>query len=747
MKVAQKQLILFFSLLFSFISLGVWGIPAHPKPAIIKQADGSVLTLYLHGDEFSHCMETGDGYTIVQNATGDYVYAVYDEKDQLLASKHLAKDLSFRSQAEMDFLSTVPKGLYSSTAITTRSAKVEANKQYITEGLLTKQRKMPSDFKGVIILAQFEDKHFSSSNINEEMTSMINSQNYNENGATGSVRDYFYDNSFGNFDPQFTIIGPVTLDYPQKYAQGTDNGQELVRNACEKAAPWVDFSQFDLDGDGKVDMVYVIFAGHGANVSGNDANLIWPHAYELGSWQIQLNGVYCNRYACSTELQGGMNSTVRDGIGTICHEFGHVLGLPDFYDTDYEKNGSAPHPDTWSVMASGSYLNNSYTPCGYSAFERYALGWATPTLLNEKATYTLEAVNVSNKSYRINSAVDKEFFILENRQQTGWDKYLPGHGMLVFRVDSTNARVWEYNTINNNPNHVYYELLRADNPNNTGLGNPFPGLLNVTAISDDTSPGLRSWTGVKTGVKITDISENQGIISFYLDKPTITSLIENFENCSKSEWASSEVKGEYSSWKLNNAIVAENISSQAGNGNKAALIKRGIIEMTSDVSGEIKSISFYIAMQTSVATYKVEYSMDKGQTWNRTDENNYTINSTLKEFHSYEIDKEGTFRLRITIVSPAAAYIDDITINKTTVSNSSEQIRSDEKTSPYINNGVLHYYVNGKDDKKITVYDMSGRIISAVEGSEGWNALPIFGSSQSFILLQQGSRIYKLHVQ
>lgn len=152
-------------------------------------------------------------------------------------------------------------------------------------------------------------------------------------------------------------------------------------------------------------------------------------------------------------------------------------------------------------------------------------------------------------------------------------------------------------------------------------------------------------------------------------------------------------------------------------------------------------------MQTSVATYKVEYSMDKGQTWNRTDENNYTINSTLKEFHSYEIDKEGTFRLRITIVSPAAAYIDDITINKTTVSNSSEQIRSDEKTSPYINNGVLHYYVNGKDDKKITVYDMSGRIISAVEGSEGWNALPIFGSSQSFILLQQGSRIYKLHVQ
>lgn len=745
MKIEKEQLIIFFSLLFSSISLGIWGIPANPKPTIIKQADGTILTLYLHGDEFSHYMATEDGYTVVQNDMGNYVYAAYAEKGKLLASKHLAKDLSFRSQTEIAFLSTVSKNLYSSIPMT-RSAKAEFNKQYTTQGLLTKPQKIPSNFKGIIILAEFQDRHFLSSNINEEMTSMINSQNYNENGATGSVRDYFYDNSLGKFDPQFTIIGPVTLDYPQKYAHGTDNGQELVRNACEKANPLVDFSQFDLDRDGKVDMIYVIFAGHGSNVSGNDADLIWPHAYELGGWQIQIDGVYCNRYACSTELQGGMNSTRRDGIGTICHEFGHVLGLPDFYDTDYEINGSAPHPDNWSVMASGSYLNNSYTPCGYSAFERYVLGWATPTLLNTKATYTLEALNISNKAYRINSAINKEFFILENRQQTGWDKYLPGHGMLIFRVDSTNVRAWENNIINNNPDHVYYELLRADNENNTGLGNPFPGLLNVTTISDDTAPGLRSWTGAKTGVKITDISESQGIISFNLDKPTITSLVENFENCSKSEWASSEVKGEYSFWKLNNAIIAENIPSQAGNGNKATLIKRGVIEMTSDVSGKINSISFYIAMQTSVATYKIEYSMDKGQSWNRIGENNYTINSTQKEFHNYEIDKEGTFRLRITVISPAAAYIDDITINKTEVSTSIRQIPNDDKISPYINNGILYHYIKGNDDKKIIIYDMSGKIISVIQGTEGWNTLPISEFSQNFILLQQGNQTYKLHV-
>ena len=148
----------------------------------------------------------------------------------------------------MAFLSTVAKGLSSQT-IATRSAKTQLNRQYIAQGLLARQREALSNFKGIIILAQFQDKSFSSSNINEEIASMVNNRNYAENGATGSVRDYFYDNSFGKFDPQFTVVGPVTLDYPQNYACGSDNGQELVRDACIKADPLVDFSQFDLDGD------------------------------------------------------------------------------------------------------------------------------------------------------------------------------------------------------------------------------------------------------------------------------------------------------------------------------------------------------------------------------------------------------------------------------------------------------------------------------------------------------------------
>lgn len=745
MKSKQKYIIVLIFLLIA-LPLSVWSIPAHPQPVKIEQADGTILTLYLHGDEFNHYMTTEDGYTVVQNDAGQYVYAASNEKSKLSASQYLAKDIAFRSPEEKTFLAVISKRIRPQAA-TTRVAKAELNKQYIAQGLLTQQRAMPSNFKGVIILAQFENKSFLSSNINEEITSMVNSQNYTENGATGSVRDYFFDNSLGKFDPQFTIVGPVTLDYPQEYAQGADNGQALVRDACEKADPLVDFSQFDLDGDGRVDMIYVIFAGHGSNVSGNDPNLIWPHAYALGSWQVQLDGVYCNRYACSTELQGGMNSTKRDGIGTICHEFGHVLGLPDFYDTDYEENGLAPHPGNWSVMASGSYLNNSYTPCGYSAFERYALGWASPVLLEENNTYTLEALNLSNKAYRINSAVSNEYFLLENRQQTGWDKYLPGHGMLVFRVDSTNTRVWQNNTINNNPNHVYYELLRADNQDSGGIGNPFPGLLNVTTISDDTTPGLRSWTGAKTGVKIEDITENGEVISFGFNKPTVMSLIENFEDCTKPEWASSEETGKYASWKLNNTIVAESIPSQAGNGNKAALSKRGLLEMTSDVSGKIQSVGFYVAMQTTVATYKIEYSMDQGQTWERVGDGNLTVNSKQKEYRNYEIDKEGTFRLRITIVSPAAAYIDDITINRLGDPTSIEQSHADKAMNPYAIGGAIHYYIANGNDRQVVLYDLSGKVILVAEGDEGWNTLPLSQIRQDFILLQQGNRIYKLYVR
>ena len=193
-----------------------------------------------------------------------------------------------------------------------------------------------------------------------------------------------------------------------------------------------------------------------------------------------------------------------------------MLGLPDFYDTDYENSGGQSNdPGNWTLMSAGCYLNSSRTPCGYSLFERYMVGFATPDVINAEGSYTLNPVSESNAGFRINTPVNKEFFILENRQQRGWDQYLPSHGMLVFRVDSTKASVWRDNTVNCNPSHNYYELVRARGSLSSGAGDPFPGSGRKTELNNSTSPAnLLTWSGKETQWGLLNIKESTGVITF-----------------------------------------------------------------------------------------------------------------------------------------------------------------------------------------------------------------------------------------
>ena len=215
-----------------------------------------------------------------------------------------------------------------------------------------------------------------------------------------------------------------------------DKGWVLVRYLYDNPRNInINFKNYDRDNDGYVDLVYFIFAGNGSNYSGNDSRLFWPHRSAF--YYFRKDGVNLGDYASSVELAGWTDSpsTVKiDGIGTICHEFSHVLGLPDFYDTDYAQNGQSNDPGDWSVMAGGSYFNDGRTPVGYSLFERFAVGFANVTTITGEGSYTLENIDNSNTGFRLKTSVDKESFYLENRQRTKWNYYLPGTGMLVFRV-------------------------------------------------------------------------------------------------------------------------------------------------------------------------------------------------------------------------------------------------------------------------------------------------------------------------
>lgn len=513
----------------------VMAVPAHKGTAKVQQPDGSTLTLRLIGDEWLHFNTTADGYSIVKNNEGYYVYALLND-GQLQPTSQVAHDEADRQAGEKTFLANVKK--YQAPDMKPATARMKQQRDAdMAKALAARKagRYNYGNFRGLLILVEFNDCTFSRDDYHNLVDKMLNQENYtgytDTNGRkvtfAGSVRDYFSDNSDGKFKPQFDVYGPIQVDYSQFDPNGTDNAWDICAAAIEAADPQIDYSEYDRDNDGTVDMVYFIFAGNGANYSGNDSRLYWPHRSGFYGY-VKADGVRLGDYASSVELYGYTaypNSITIDGIGTICHEFGHVLGLPDFYDSDYAQGGGQSNdPGAWSVMAGGSYNNSGRQPIGYSIFERYMVGFANPEVIEAEGSYTLQNVQSSNSGYRINSAVSHEFFMLENRQKDNkWNAYAPGNGMLVFRVDSTNTSVWSRNKVNANPAHNYYEMVRANGwKGQAAASDPFPGTAKVTELNNATTPAsLLSWAKKETKWGMTNIRETGGVITFDIENTYI----------------------------------------------------------------------------------------------------------------------------------------------------------------------------------------------------------------------------------
>lgn len=485
------------------------------------------------------------------------------------------------------------------------------------------------NFRGLVILVEFNDRQFMEQDANRIFHDMINVEGYkgfvNSAGKTeeytGSVKDYFISNSRGKFVPEFDVAGPVKIDRSATYPHGSDNRSTYITEALVAADSIVDYSKYDLDKDGVTDMIYFIFAGAGSNYSGNNAGYVWPHAAYV-PWSRSLDGVKFGRYACSTELYGRENDKIIDGIGTICHEFSHCLGLYDVYDTDYETSGLSLSPLDWSLMASGSYLNNARTPCGYSLFERIEAGFAEAVTIDKEESLELEHIATSNTGYRIDSEIKDEYFLLENRQQKGWDEYLPGHGLIVFRVDKTNPLVWERNKINCDPKHNYYELLRAKLSYNSrgeavdGPGDPFPGTGGVTMLSSLTTPSLRSWTGMESLWTLTDITEApDGRILFNVVKDGPDIILEDFELCPETDGSNVSVDGIVKGWQLNDkAKIQIEVSDNGVNKQVASVMGSSIVSPV--MNREVEFIKADLINPTNyTSVFKCEYQPTGSETW------------------------------------------------------------------------------------------------------------------------------------
>ena len=652
-------------------------VPADPTPIQVTQPDGTKLTVVLHGDEFIHYNTTVDGYTIVKNGAGFYTYATVDG-GHLVPSNLIARDAAQRTAADRAALKSIPKGLTDPSKVRAglqmQGRRNAAMHRVGAEGMMDYDQ-----FRGLIILINYTDKEFSMSDANSFYNDMVNTHNFTGywlNGhfvsMTGSVRDYYYDNSNHIFDPVFDIVGPVNVPYACTYPQGTNNGDAIFANALMAADEYVDYNDYDSDGDGYVDMVFFLVAGYSANYSGNNGNYLWPHMYYL--WQAPpLDGVSFWLYACSTEIAGWENYWADvNGIGTFCHEFGHVLGLPDLYDTDYSgSGGESRNPGEWSIMAGGSGGNFGRNPVGYSLYERYALGFTQPELIDTTGNFTLQALDESNHGYRLNTPTQDEYFLIENRQAGKWDRYLPGHGMLIARVDSTNARIWEMNEVNCNPNRMYFELLRAKYAGQDSGSDPFPGTGGVTSITNFTRPSLLTWDGKFNEFAIQNIAENNHVITFTVKADTsVTHEVEDFELMPVTDDLSAKgVQGVYSKWDFTKCAVKEYTLPDGTVGHGVAMKKPSQLSTSAPLEAVPYQISFSVYNpSSSMANFRVTYSNDNGVTWLAPSESTLSASGKAVSSITVNLPTDAPLMVRINQTSgssTAYCYLDDVKISYT----------------------------------------------------------------------------------
>ena len=541
----MKKLLLTLCLMLTAVAS--WAVKAYPEPVVVTQSDGSQLTVIGYGDEDFHWYTSSDGVLLAQKGR-DFFVAAIDENGLMTATEQLAHNPSDRLEAEKQLISKqIPRREAFFNHATAR--KMAAAQRRISIGTTT-----PAYFphsgepKALVILVDFPDQSFSGENpllsfndyLNEEGS--IPDRGLHEHYNSGSVRKYFTDMSEGLFRPKFDIFGPVTMSNTSAY-YGKDKGStkdehlnELIKEACAAIDGEVDFSQYDSNGDGYVDLVYIIYAGYSQSVTGNSDDCIWPKS-GAGSFGT-YDGVKVSRYGVNNELNHtpSLQDLLMNGIGLFCHEFSHTLGLPDLYPTKTEaRSVDNQSLEYWDLMDSGEYTNGGYTPTPYTPWEKEVMGWTEIEELTDTAQITL----TQNKYYKITSETNNEYLILQNLQNKGWAYFIVSssircHGLLVYRIDYSKTSV----NLNDYPNNTagkpgitlapadgllinYYRVYGSDESKKTDAkpystaeyhqshaGDPYPGTNNVTQLL---SVQMNNCTIEKP---IYNIKEENGIITF-----------------------------------------------------------------------------------------------------------------------------------------------------------------------------------------------------------------------------------------
>ena len=530
----MKKLYLMLSMLFAF-GIAANAIPAKKLQKVITLTNGTQVSVELRGDEYLSWWEGTDG-TAYRATADDTVFEAFDLEAQKPAA---AARRARTEQGRVARLARVKNSL---------------------KGADDKMRGLGGDHitykgvkKGLVVLVDFKNKKFADGHDLEYYKNVINGKDFTdeEEGYVGSVRDYFLAQSNGQFELDFDVVGPVTMSKNYGYYgndgayQKDEKVYEMIKEACDGIQDKVNLKDYDWDGDGEADQVFFLYAGLG-QASGGSASTIWPHESELRYWPcgvLSYSTGKINTYACANELQPetqGSSRYISAGIGTICHEFSHCLGFADMYDTT---GGGGYGMSVFDVMDQGSYNGNGFVPCNYTAFERIYAGWVEAIELESPATVKdMKSVSDYGRPFIMyNYKNTNEYFLMENRQNTGWDKGLYGsNGLLIVHVNYVPSR-WANNSVNSSAEKIQCcTVVNADgsreNTQYSLQGDLYPyevkGVTMNDEFTDESEPAAKLYTknsdnSYALGIPITQIKRSKGSISFLVCGGDDKNVIDN----------------------------------------------------------------------------------------------------------------------------------------------------------------------------------------------------------------------------
>lgn len=670
------------------VALLAFTCPSRSVPAkrgvwrTVTLSNGLTIKARLCGDEHAHWWQAEDGSCFDVDSLGKGKAVVPQE----LMSKARSRMAARRQAAR-------------------RANAKKANQRIATNG---NTGKFQGQRHGLIILVNFADSKFNTSEFGPTQTlysRIANEANYGENNFKGSISDYFKAQSGGQFLLDFDVAGPVTLPHRYSYyGQNDDDGydkrpKEMVKEACQAVDGSVDFSKYDWDGDGEVEEVFVVYAGNGEHDTTNQPNLIWPHMDNLANYkeQLTLDGVTINTYACASELN---SDKTLSGIGTFCHEFSHCMGFPDMYDTASDGNNFGM--GSWDLMDYGSYNGAGYVPAGYSGYEKMVCGWTTPIELDKPMTVNgMERLADMGQTYIIyNKGNRNEYYILENRQQSGFDKYLPGSGLLIERVDY-DKDIWEWNAVNTT-NGGYYPkgsstpsyndhqritIFHANNIEYDGNNATYP-YASLDSLTDSSQPAATVWNANADGTylmhcRVYGITQNaDGTVAFSFGwadgnaTGTNDSILfkETFNKCAGTGGNDDKFRGNiaFSVFEPDNDGW-KHIDGLAGNymygANKCA--KFG--DSSQPISGWVVSPAFTLQGDTAVISFRAAGWNTKadgtgldvsvsGTDAKLLDNGNLTMKKG--EWTTYSLRVKGSGRCTITFMPGKRFFLDDVMVKR-----------------------------------------------------------------------------------